>query len=174
MAKSDIRYYLNGIRISRKYVSATDGHIAIRMSHGCNVRSEVTLLIKEKIPAKAHMTKIHLLGRGSYVEHTNSHGVVISISPAEIIDGKYVDIDAVFLKAKEAPVGTSIPHLNAKLLKLAGKAIDQSGSRLVPITLKIPETNEKPVLIYTDSELVNHDMGDPELVIMPVKMSDDK
>lgn len=170
-AKSDVRYYLNGIRISRKYVEATNGRMAIRMSHGCNIRSEVILRIEDKIPAKALMTKIHLLGKGSYVEHINAHGVVISMSHAEIFDGKYPNTNDVFLKAKEAPIGTSIPYLNANLLRLAGKAMGQSGLFNVPITIKIPETNESPVLIHTESELVNSEMGRPELVIMPIKIT---
>lgn len=169
-AKSDVRYYLNGVFISRKHIYATNGHMAIRMEHGSKVRSGVIVKVKHAIPAKAKTTTLHLLGKKSYAEHIDAFGRILSMGAIEIIDGRYPDIDKLISIAKEKPAGTQMPSINPLYLQAACKAIDCSGSKFPSITCKIPENASDAVLYTTKDALCNEWLGNPEILIMPVRV----
>lgn len=170
-AKDDPRYYLGGVHISRDYIYATDGFMAIRMKHDAKVRSDVIVKLSHKVPPKSTLTKLHLLGEDSYAEHFNYHGQVIAMSSIEIIHGKHPDINGLLQKARERPEGNKMPSLRASLLQRACKAICLNGVTENTLTCKIPENKEDAVLFFSTSSICNNALGSPEIIIMPVRES---
>ena len=55
-AKNDVRYYLNGIMITKSHIVATDGHVMFVSLYESDLRpdEQMIIAIKGKIPAKAH------------------------------------------------------------------------------------------------------------------------
>ncbi|MGU5756795.1 hypothetical protein [Aeromonas caviae] len=55
-AKQDVRYYLNGIMITKSHIVATDGHVMLVSPYESDLRPDEQMIvaIKGKIPAKAH------------------------------------------------------------------------------------------------------------------------
>ena len=55
-AKNDVRYYLNGIMITKSHIVATDGHVMFVSPYESDLRpdEQMIIAIKGKIPAKAH------------------------------------------------------------------------------------------------------------------------
>ena len=173
-ANQDVRYYLNGICISRKYIYATNGTAAIRMEHGKVFRTNVIVRFDHKIPKSAHITRINLLGKRSYAEHTDQYGQIVSMGAIEIIDSsKYPSVDKIIDTAYEKPVGKEFPSIDSDLIKIACKAMNQAGVKLVPLTFKIPESTNDPVLCFTKSKLPNTELGNPLIVLMPMRMRGD-
>lgn len=55
-AKNDVRYYLNGIMITKSHIVATDGHVMFVSPYESDLRpdEQMIIAIKGKIPAKTH------------------------------------------------------------------------------------------------------------------------
>lgn len=49
-AKNDVRYYLNGLHITPKHIEATNGFVALRMTHG--IRTKKTSLSSSKVASR--------------------------------------------------------------------------------------------------------------------------
>lgn len=65
-AKNDVRYYLNGLHITPKYIEATNGHVALRIEHGIRTKKISSFSLKDRFPQKQKLpnwysTKRHLL-----------------------------------------------------------------------------------------------------------------
>lgn len=59
-AKNDVRYYLNGIMITKSHIVATDGHVMFVSPYESDLRpdEQMIIAIKGKIPAKAHSLEL--------------------------------------------------------------------------------------------------------------------
>ncbi|MDR5013456.1 hypothetical protein RF663_04230 [Aeromonas veronii] len=59
-AKQDVRYYLNGIMITKSHIVATDGHVMFVSPYESDMRPDEQMIvaIKGKIPAKAHSLEL--------------------------------------------------------------------------------------------------------------------
>lgn len=59
-AKQDVRYYLNGIMITKSHIVATDGHVMFVSPYKSDLRPDEQMIvaIKGKIPAKAHSLEL--------------------------------------------------------------------------------------------------------------------
>lgn len=51
-AKNDVRYYLNGVHITPKYIEATNGHVALRMEHGIRTKKTSSSSLKGRFRRK--------------------------------------------------------------------------------------------------------------------------
>ncbi|MGL4756907.1 MAG: hypothetical protein ACRCXB_31550 [Aeromonadaceae bacterium] len=169
-AIGDVRYYLNGVMISRKHVMATNGHIAVMMEHGARVRSEgVIIKFCHKIPAKAVTTKINLLGKNSYAEHIGSFGETISVGLIEVIKGRYPDVKSAVENAYKPRCGAEEKvAVQAKYLAVIEKAFG-SKSKFCHISLLTRKSNES-VGIDFHSEIVKAEFGNPMACIMPASI----
>ncbi len=49
-AKNDVRYYLNGLHITPKYIEATNGHVALRIEHGIRTKKISSFSLKDRFP----------------------------------------------------------------------------------------------------------------------------
>lgn len=50
-AKNDVRYYLNGVHITPKYIESTNGHVALRMEHGIRTKKNIIVQFEGPVPA---------------------------------------------------------------------------------------------------------------------------
>lgn len=57
-AKNDVRYYLNGVHITPKYIESTNGHVALRMEHGIRTKKNIIVQFEGPVPAKAETTEL--------------------------------------------------------------------------------------------------------------------
>ncbi|EMA5890781.1 hypothetical protein U3Y45_004860, partial [Salmonella enterica] len=57
-AKNDVRYYLNGLHITAKYIEATNGHVALRIEHGIRTKKNIIVQFEGPVPAKAETTEL--------------------------------------------------------------------------------------------------------------------
>lgn len=59
-AKNDVRFYLNGIMITKSHIVATDGHVMFVSPYESDLRpdEQMIIAIKGKIPAKAHSLEL--------------------------------------------------------------------------------------------------------------------
>ena len=136
-AKKDVRQYLNGWHISRTHLSATNGHVLIRLAHqnelGDDFPSDGYTFHNVKVPTKRAENGddgLVMITVGEE-EATMEHGAKFvnyrfelrsNNSPAMIglsrIEGKYPDIDRVIPN----PSNPSPNHFNPEYIELIGKA----------------------------------------------------
>ena len=90
-AKGDLRWCLNGIRINKDFIEATNGHVAIRIDSGVKTRADVIVRFKGKIPAKAYITKLEFNKGKNTVYHYDGMGELIGVQLFYLEDGKYPD-----------------------------------------------------------------------------------
>lgn len=57
-AKNDVRYYLNGLHITPKHIEATNGFVALRMTHGIRTKKNIIVQFEGGVPAKAETTEL--------------------------------------------------------------------------------------------------------------------
>lgn len=169
-SKNDIRHYLNGIHITRKYVMATNGHVAIRMEHGKRVRNPITININGKVPAKAEWTKF-TFGRDGQTDgiakHYDAMGFLMSVHTLSIIEGKFPDLskDGLFGDMDLFSFENPMPAINSEYMALPKKLFPKNKFCAVR---PAPMGDDKPVLMVFD-DFVKHEYGDPKLLIMPMR-----
>lgn len=172
-ANHDVRYYLNGICISRKYIYATNGSAAIRMEHGKAFRADAVVRFAHKIPKSAHVTRIYLLGKQSYAEHIDINGRIAAIGSIDIIDGTNypsVSVDKIIDCATEKTSGTKFPAIDVRLINIVCKAFRRAGLEQAPLAFKIPKSPFEPVICFLSSEFKNKELGEPQIALMPMIM----
>lgn len=67
--KGDPRNYINGIRINKSHVQATNGHIAISMDSEIKTRMDIIVRFVGKIPKSAIDTKLTFSANGNVAYH---------------------------------------------------------------------------------------------------------
>lgn len=162
-AKGDVRYYLNGIRISKDYIQATNGHIAIQMDSGVKTRRDVIVRFKGKIPVKAQKTKLEFSKGKNIAYHYDSLGELISAQVFDIEEGKFPRFDRI-LPEKNIK-GDEFPPLNIEYMAVIKKAFPKENFMAVrPI-----HYDKNKAVIYETTELQNHLYGNPVIIIMPTR-----
>ncbi|HHG9944621.1 TPA: hypothetical protein ACPZLH_002461 [Yersinia enterocolitica] len=162
VSKDIFRPALAGIHISKQYVEATNGHLAIRMSHGLRLKTSVIISIAGKIPARASITDIRLKGEHIAV-HYDENGIRVGISMIDIIkEHAFPNFDKIIPQAKadELTPAFAIRYL-AYLPKMFGTRYPHGakfqffGSR-------------KPVCVRF-SRRCREDYGNPLFMLMPMR-----
>lgn len=162
-AKGDIRCYLNGIRINKDYIQATNGHIAIQMDSGVKTRLDVIVRFKGKIPAKAEKTKLEFSKGKNIAYHYDSMGDILSVQIFQIEDGKFPDFDRII--PKEIKIGKTFPPINMHYMAVIKKAFSKEQLMAVrPVSY-----DKEKVVLYEIPPFQANKYGNPLIMIMPTK-----
>lgn len=164
-AKGDIRNYLNGIRINKDYIQATNGHIAIQMDCGVKTRLDVIVRFKGKIPVKAQKTKLEFSKGKNIAYHYDSLNELISAQVFEIEEGKYPRFDKII--PEKMFKGEEFPPLNIEYMAVIKKAFPKENFMAVrPI-----HYDKSKAVIYETTAIQNQVYGNPVIIIMPTRWS---
>ena len=158
-ARGDIRYYLNGIRINKDHIEATNGHIAIRMKSGIRTRLDVIVDFKGRIPAAAIKTKLEFSKGKNTAYHYDGFEQCIGVQLFDIQDGKYPDLSRVI--PQEYSITDKPPSLQAKYMSVIDKAFKKEKF----VAVKTLHNADQKV-IFGVGGLPNEIYGEPLIVIM--------
>lgn len=120
-AKNDVRYYLNGVAfLPDGRISSTNGHVAF-IAEGCSSSRKMKDTIIFNIPRKPITKYEYALidDQLSIITYFDVNDVKLAVSMAEVIDGRYPDVDRLFNQFKEAPCDKI--GFNADYLSLIGR-----------------------------------------------------
>ncbi|MCW4629616.1 MULTISPECIES: hypothetical protein [Marinomonas] len=161
-AKKDVRFYLKGILLDPQgYISATNGHIAIRIEcEECKRLSKQMIIdIKgRKIPKKA--TKLDLVSMSS------KHGVILmngasdEVRSFSVIDHKFPDMNKVMRTLPPSPAKEI--QVDPSYMKEIAKARSILGFKKGPIIMKFNDGDPIEINIPS-SEFA------AKIVLMPMK-----
>jgi hypothetical protein len=161
-ARGDVRYYLNGIRINKNYIEATNGHTAIRMKSGIRTRLDVIVDFKGKIPAAAIKTKLEFSKGKNTAYHYDGFEQCIAVQLFDIQDGKFPDFNRVIPESYE--LADKHPSLQAKYMAQIDKAFKKE--KFVSVRT-LHNANEK--VVFGLGGLLNEIYGEPIIVMMGIK-----
>lgn len=164
-ARGDVRFYLNGIRINKDYIEATDGHRAVRMVSGLKTRLDVIIRFNGKIPKSAIKTKLSFKKNENVAYHYDGFNALISVQIFELIDGKFPDLNKVIpsdFKVDE------MPSLQAKYVGDIDKAFRRSNRDFISVKPVHCGKNDKVVYEFKD-EIINTLFGNPMVIIMGIR-----
>lgn len=155
MAKSDVRYYLNGIclRVDGS-VDATNGHILFSEKCGFSLENELIIKPYNNIPAKADDAVIDIEKR-TIVLYDRSYNIISEIM-FEYVEGTYPDTNKVIpsldKEIENKPVG-----FNAEYLKLLPRAFKDGCVMHV--------TESRGAILFT-----SHHNPERKIVLMPMRI----
>lgn len=162
VSKDIFRPALAGIHISQKYVEATNGHVAIRMSHDARVKNPVIISIDGKIPARAHITDFRLKGELIAI-HYDEYGIRVGISMIDIIkEHTFPNFDKIIPQAK---VDELTPAFAIRYLAYLPKMF---GTRY-PHGAKFNYHGSEKCLSVRFSARCREDYGNPLFLLMPMR-----
>lgn len=170
-AKNDVRRYLCGVRITRKHVQATNGHIALQMEHDSKVRVPVTISIKGKIPARSTMSKFEFGRDGDcngLVKHYDALGSITAIHAIEVLEGKFPDFESgrLFGDLERFSFDNPMPAVNPEYMGLPSKLFPKD--KYTSVRPAPGGTINDPLLLHFSS-FVQVSYGNPQLIIMPMR-----
>lgn len=168
-AKGDVRNYLNGIRINKSFIEATNGHVAIRMNSEIKTRMDIIVRFIGKIPKSACMTELKFQKNRNIAYHYDGFKQLISVQIFNIEDGRFPDFNKVIPKESEYKIGKHFPLLNTQYLALAYKAFGSSKFKFSGLKPVSYDKNERVVFKVTGLDHSDPGYGDPTIVIMPMK-----
>lgn len=164
-AKGDVRNYLNGIRINKDFVQATNGHIAIQMNSEVKTRLDVIVRFKGKIPKSAHTTKLEFSKGKNVAYHYDNMDELISVQIFNIEEGKYPDFKLVL--PEKFKIENAHPTLAAEYMAVAHKAF---GGAKIKVAMKVAHcTSMTGAVVYEVKSPSLHECGSPLVVIMPMR-----
>ena len=179
-AKNDVRYWLNGIHIDRNHVTATNGHVLLRICHGQNLDlgpdGIVLALPKFTVKASNPGCAISIKNIETGTPHTT--GYVLSVTETatllinaekhdlEILDGQYPDVSKVIPEFVKKEDRSFHAPFNAKYLELIGKTAKLLNPKNKNKNLACWIYGENPQNAHR-VEIQNRD--DIDILIMPVR-----
>ena len=166
-ASGDVRYYLNGIHIKDKFIEATNGHVAVRMTMDKSCKKDLIIYFKQKIPAKVVSTKISITKTESIAKHYCVSGELISISVIDIVSGKFPDVGKVIQKEVKA---TEFIGVNPNHVALWSKMFKEK----FPTAKMTFNGKDNQIKMTSTSDHCNYEYGDPILIIMPTRIPSKK
>lgn len=158
-ARGDVRYYLNGIRINKDHIEATNGHIAIRMKSGIRTRLYVIIDFKGKIPAAAIKTKLEFSKGKNTAYHYDGFDQCIAVQLFDIQDGKFPDFSRFI--PQEFSITKNPPSLQAKYMAVIDKAFKKEKF----VSVKTLHNADQKV-VFGIGGLPNEIYGEPIIVII--------
>lgn len=167
--KNEVRHYLNGIHINRKYVQATNGHIAIQMEHGAKIRVPMIVHIRGKVPVKAQTTKLEFGrdgGTDGLAKHYDVLDQLISVQVIDLIQGRFPDFTkgCLFGDMSMYSRENKMPAINMEYMALPSKFFPKDK---FCATRALPSGDKSPVL-FEFGAFVNELYGNPKFLIMPM------
>ncbi|MGS3467593.1 hypothetical protein ACB303_16205 [Citrobacter farmeri] len=161
-AKNDVRYYLNGVHITSKYIEATNGHVALRMEHGIRTKKNIIIQFEGPVPAKAETTEL-VFNKEAFAIHRDACERRISITGIKLVNGRFPDLERVI--PKEVDFGIN-PVIQAEYLGYPEKMFGRE-RKFIPVQLR-PSIEHGAVRIKFDP-VIDATYGNPELVVMPCR-----
>jgi len=173
-AKNDVRYWLNGIHIDRNHVTATNGHVLLRICYGqdLDLGPDGIVLALPKFTVKASNPGCAISieetetpvphGNDTVTEYSRVARLFINdtVHKLEIIDGQYPDVTRVIPSENQTKQSDS--SFQSQYLELIAKA-----ARLLNRNKK-----ETTCRLYGETNCAHRvDIGgrdDVEMVIMPL------
>lgn len=161
-AKTDVRYYLNGVFISQKgFIAATDGQqlFNAECEDAKQLKEDLIVAIQGKVPAKAWKANLVFFGdNDGYIWYQSSGEKTLKKNNTKecnffsVIDGKFPDIGKVMPKGKTKAVDTIA--VNPSHMATVSKTLKDMGavypivefklrgvSDAIEVLLKTPEYN---------------------------------
>jgi DNA polymerase-3 subunit beta len=161
-AKNDVRYYLNGLHITPKYIEATNGHVALRMAHGIRTKKNIIVRFVGNVPARAETTEL-IFGKELIAVHRDAHQRRIAVSGIELVNGRFPDLDRVIPSKVDGSVN---PVVQAEFLSYPRKMFSRERS-FIPLQL-LPSWPEQAIRIKFDNHICST-YGNPQFVVMPCR-----
>lgn len=161
-AKNDVRYYLNGVHITPKYIESTNGHVALRMEHGIRTKKNIIVQFEGPVPAKAETTEL-VFNKEAFAIHRDAFERRISITGIKLVDGRFPDMERVIPKKVDFSIN---PVIQAEYLSYPEKMFGRE-RKFIPIQLR-PSGEAGAVRIQFDP-VINTAYGNPEFVVMPCR-----
>ncbi len=165
-SKNDVREYLNGVHVTSKFIEATNGHVAIQMTHGVKRAKSGVYSIKGKIPAKCLDVEFIVTKRLCIARLLDCSGGEIGVRQLHVIDKKFPDFQNKVIKnIMEKPIcNDSIPRINACYIGIIDKAFDYPF-----VSCDMEFRGEDTAVIVKLNGIPNEVFGQPTVIIMPVK-----
>ncbi|TDB44027.1 hypothetical protein [Photorhabdus luminescens] len=147
---------LTGVHISRKYIEAANGHVAVRMEH--NIDTDIDLIIRfdGDIPEAAENTKIDLEG-GSKAFHYDEDGRLFGFNNLKILNGRFPD----FVKIIPTEKQDVMPFFRTEYLSYPSQMFDGVG------TMIMEPSGMKTACRFRFCPLTNKYYGNPVFIVMP-------
>jgi hypothetical protein len=167
-AKGDIRNYLNGIRINKDSIQATNGHIAISMDSEIKSRMDIIVRFIGAIPKSAVETKLTFSASGNVAYHYDQMKGLISVQVFHIEDGRFPDFKKIIPDESEFELSGKFPILNAQYMAVAFKAFGSKKDKFIGMKpIKYDGANKS--VIYSVTGIQHGEYGNPIIVIMPMR-----
>lgn len=161
-AKNDVRYYLNGIHITPKYIEATNGHVALRMEHGIRTKKNIIVQFEGSVPLKAETTEL-IFSKEPIAIHRNGLERRISITGIKLVDGRFPDMERVIPDKVDFSIS---PVIQAEYLSYPERMFGRE-RKFIPVQLR-PSGEHGAVRIQFDP-VINTTYGNPEFAVMPCR-----
>lgn len=169
VAKDDVRFYLRGINITKKYIEASNGHTAIKMTHGIKRVKTGIYKIIGRIPAKCLVVQFVLRKDIKIVKFLGFCDEVLGVAVVEVIRGRFPNLtDKILTPLLKKPIDNNVlPLLNADYLAIPSKAF--TGCKWPPGINIECRGEEEAALLKMEGGFPNEEYGNPVIIIMPVR-----
>lgn len=130
--KNDVRHYLNGVRIGKDRITATNGHVMFdhNLQENSGIAEDKIIAFKRSIPASSCTTKLLFVDDHSVaIKHFAPGGKIVGLDLCAVIDGKYPDADSVLAKCSGEKVAVESIMLNTEYVLLVSKAAKKINRR---------------------------------------------
>ncbi len=131
MAKNDVRYYLNGIRLSSTRISATNGHYLydhtfkrpITEDGEPELVGDIIFKPQFAVPKQAQTAVFEIHNNFTLIRYYKDTKATdfLKADYAQLIDGKFPDVDKVMGPAKAEPEPVARQRFNISYLAIAEK-----------------------------------------------------
>jgi len=164
VAKNEVRYYLEGVHITPKYIEATNGHVALRMEHGIKTRKNIIVKFDGSVPARAETTQL-VFSKESLAIHRDIYGGRIGFTVIRLLDGRFPDVDRVIPTTIDESM---IPAVQGEYMGYPAKMFGRE-REFVPV--KLAPSGETTGCRFLFEKTVCAMFGNPQFVVMPVRCS---
>ncbi|EBD0679369.1 hypothetical protein ABVL59_002546 [Salmonella enterica] len=158
-AKNDVRYYLNGLHITAKYIEATNGHVALRIEHGIRTKKNIIVQFEGPVPVKAETTEL-VFNKEAFAIHRDAFERRISITGIRLVDGRFPDMERVMPKKVDFSIN---PVIQAEYLSYPEKMFGHE-RKFIPVQMQ-PSVEHGAVRFQFDP-VIDTTYGNPEFVVM--------
>lgn len=125
-AKDDIRYYLNGVLITKDRIVGTNGHIMFfgenkQVEGSSDPGKDCIISLDKAVPRSAWFATLKMIDdKCGYVTYRNGRQKDVGRGMFSLVDGKFPEIDKIIAGTNAAPVPTESIGLNQQYVALSG------------------------------------------------------
>lgn len=152
MGTKDVRYYLNGVCITSKAVTATDGHTMYHYEPATSIGGvpfELIIRPQSAVPVAATTASFEVTGSRAIITYRNAKGV-LKYDFGQVVDGKFPDVYKVLPDAKKPQSPAERIGFNPDYLIKGAKAIKAVAGWKEPLTMVLQGPTGAAYFTYTD------------------------